>query len=643
MPAVTRVGVDTHIGHESPTPNIFHQTPYATGSSDVITNDQQTVRIGDVTECGDPAINGSSTVFINDLGVHRKDDPTGGHASWIPNASASGSSDVFIEDGDPQFEIYNLSSQPGQQIDSGRATAPVIVATPNITATPVTVTETQAATNFGATMVTDIWDDEYGVTKICEWTNPTTTVDDVLNALYTKVDIKGGDEYIAHLTWWNGQNSRNGIPLDITAKMEPEVTQSIPGFSGIYRMDLSKFQGPNNPSLNLAVGSNTVKVYQVYERDLFTKTGEVIIYRKPGNVSTFIANLRQALTDGLNNKTMNLDELIASINSWALPKHKYLTELLNNGTDVYKIPFYIIDYELDANTRTWVDDMIAGNQPRSVPDEGKTGGFQTRDYMVVNQLIRGDLAQPLKKLMTALHESSHFIFDSSPGKSWGAGDTSLFSDGTMQKLHDLWNPKMETFLPKNLKYYQYIPNKCTIPALTVTLLGVTTTVGSPTITEIHIATQDDFNYCQTLGGTWTNGGNSWKVEHTHRTDATNLSLPPGRRAVALRLQDWPDPFYITFTTLLGNLHFPILAHLGNLGLRTYASQDSDFREDELMARIYSIMATSRCLGFRKDIMPLINDYNRFINGVTFDTIPENEAILVDEEMEKLMKLDKRIY
>ena len=50
-----------------------------------------------------------------------------------------------------------------------------------------------------------------------------------------------------------------------------------------------------------------------------------------------------------------------------------------------------------------------------------------------------------------------------------------------------------------------------------------------------------------------------------------------------------------------------------------------------------------CVGFRKDIMPLINDYNRLINGVTFDTIPESEAILVDEEMERLMKLDKRVY
>ena len=640
MPAVTRVGVDKHIGHESPTPNPFHQHPYATGSSDVITNDCQTVRIGDVTECGDPAINGSSTVFIIDLGVHRKDDPTGGHASWIPNASASGSSDVFIEHGEPQFTIYNLTSQPSLPIDSGRATGPVVLGPPNITATPTTATWTQAATNYGATMITDHMDSEYGIAKICEWTNPTTTVDDVLNALYAKVDIKGGDEYIAHLTWWNTRNSINGIPQDITVKMEPEITQTVIGSSGNTKMDLSQFLV--NSTLNLLVGSNTVKVYEVYENDIFTNYGQVIIYRKPGNVSEFIASLRQALTDGLNNKTMNLDELIASINSWALPKHKYLT-YLNSGTDVYKIPFYIIDYEIDANTRTWVDDIISGNLGSSVLDPSRTGGFQYRDYMVINGLIQGDLAQPVKKLMTAIHESSHFIFDSAPGGSWGAGTTRLFSNDTMQKLHDLWNPSMETFLPKNLEYYQYIPNKCTIPALTITMQGITTTVGAPTITEIHVASMRDLNECRALGGTWTNGGNYFTKEQQHRNDATNLSLPPAARAAALSRQDWPDPFYIKFTTLMGNLHFPILQHLGNLGLATYASQDSDFREDELMARIYSIMATSRCVGFRKDIMPLINDYNRLINGVTFDTIPENEAILVDEEMERLMKLDKRIY
>ena len=93
--AVTRVGLDKHIGHLSPTPNPFHQTAYAEGSPDVFTNGAKTVRIGDKTSCTDPATGGSSTVFVNDKGVHRETDATGGHTSWVPNASNSGSDNVF--------------------------------------------------------------------------------------------------------------------------------------------------------------------------------------------------------------------------------------------------------------------------------------------------------------------------------------------------------------------------------------------------------------------------------------------------------------------------------------------------------------------------------------------------------------------
>ena len=95
MPPVTRVGLDSHVGHASPTPNPFHQTAYATGSSNVLTNGAKTTRIGDTTSCGDPATAGSGSVFVNGISVHRQGDATGGHGSWVPNASASGSSNVF--------------------------------------------------------------------------------------------------------------------------------------------------------------------------------------------------------------------------------------------------------------------------------------------------------------------------------------------------------------------------------------------------------------------------------------------------------------------------------------------------------------------------------------------------------------------
>ena len=73
MPAVTRVGLDSHVGHASPTPNPFHQTAYATGSSNVFTNSAKTVRVGDTTSCGDPATAGSPDVFVNGIAIHRSD------------------------------------------------------------------------------------------------------------------------------------------------------------------------------------------------------------------------------------------------------------------------------------------------------------------------------------------------------------------------------------------------------------------------------------------------------------------------------------------------------------------------------------------------------------------------------------------
>jgi uncharacterized Zn-binding protein involved in type VI secretion len=95
MPAVVRKDLDTHEGHASPSPGPYHQTSYNVGSPDVFTNNKPTVRIGDTTVCGDPASQGSPTVFANNIAVHRLGDATGGHGSWVPNAAATGSNNVF--------------------------------------------------------------------------------------------------------------------------------------------------------------------------------------------------------------------------------------------------------------------------------------------------------------------------------------------------------------------------------------------------------------------------------------------------------------------------------------------------------------------------------------------------------------------
>jgi len=99
MPGIVRVGLDSHVGHASPTPNPFHATAYAVGSPDVFVNGAKVVRKGDTTACGDPAVGASPNVFVNGIAVHRLGDATGGHGSWVPNASASSSSNVFANGG----------------------------------------------------------------------------------------------------------------------------------------------------------------------------------------------------------------------------------------------------------------------------------------------------------------------------------------------------------------------------------------------------------------------------------------------------------------------------------------------------------------------------------------------------------------
>jgi len=99
MPGIVRKD-DVHVGHASPTPNPKHTTPYVGGSTDVFINSKNAIRAGqDKTSCGDPAVAGSPNVFINGSPVHRRNDATGGHGSWVANAAASASTDVFANDG----------------------------------------------------------------------------------------------------------------------------------------------------------------------------------------------------------------------------------------------------------------------------------------------------------------------------------------------------------------------------------------------------------------------------------------------------------------------------------------------------------------------------------------------------------------
>jgi uncharacterized Zn-binding protein involved in type VI secretion len=94
MPSISRVELDKHIGHACII-EPYHQTPYKTGSENVFINGAAVVRIGDECACSDVAVEGSTSVFVNGIGVHRKEDATSGHGCWVANKSASGSPNVF--------------------------------------------------------------------------------------------------------------------------------------------------------------------------------------------------------------------------------------------------------------------------------------------------------------------------------------------------------------------------------------------------------------------------------------------------------------------------------------------------------------------------------------------------------------------
>lgn len=96
---VVRQGVDKHIGHASPTPNPFHQTPYSSAAQSRVYADSNLIVVnGGSTSCGDGVSGKSGKVFASGQGIHRIGDATTGHGSWPGNAAATGSSKVYAAD-----------------------------------------------------------------------------------------------------------------------------------------------------------------------------------------------------------------------------------------------------------------------------------------------------------------------------------------------------------------------------------------------------------------------------------------------------------------------------------------------------------------------------------------------------------------
>jgi uncharacterized Zn-binding protein involved in type VI secretion len=94
--SIGRAGADfasTHTPLSGGSPHI--NSPYASNSNTVLINGLSAIAIGDATLCGDIAITGSGTVFINGRAAHRNGDLLDNHVSTFTPSVCVGSGAVY--------------------------------------------------------------------------------------------------------------------------------------------------------------------------------------------------------------------------------------------------------------------------------------------------------------------------------------------------------------------------------------------------------------------------------------------------------------------------------------------------------------------------------------------------------------------
>ena len=85
--SIARAGADyatTHTPLGGGSPHI--NSPYASNSNTVLINGLSAIAVGDVTQCGEIAITGSSTVYVNGRAAHCNGNMLDSHEySWTPS------------------------------------------------------------------------------------------------------------------------------------------------------------------------------------------------------------------------------------------------------------------------------------------------------------------------------------------------------------------------------------------------------------------------------------------------------------------------------------------------------------------------------------------------------------------------------
>ncbi len=94
---IARSGADyatTHVPLNGPPP-VHTNPPYASNSNTVYINGLTAVGVGDSTTCGEKALQGSGTVFINGKPAHRNSDMCDSHAFTFTPSICISSSNVY--------------------------------------------------------------------------------------------------------------------------------------------------------------------------------------------------------------------------------------------------------------------------------------------------------------------------------------------------------------------------------------------------------------------------------------------------------------------------------------------------------------------------------------------------------------------
>ena len=317
--------------------------------------------------------------------------------------------------------------------------------------------------------------------------------------------------------------------------------------------------------------------YKGFRHTINSNLMDYYFYRSGDVKSEALTMLKSELSGTTTSISYNYDEVYDSIDSWPNAVHIYVMDWFKvNSTD----HTYLI--------------------PSTTPDTGWTAGFFIPDSLlhpnghVVMGLSTGSARD---QLSTLFHEvGGHGMHR--PGNNWGgdfsstSGDSSILSNVQTSNLRD----SFKNYDSDRIVDVNKIANQMT-----------------PVIASYQNNRQ-----------AWLNSINVNGITH-----AITKGL------AAQKAKDFAE--YERLRILHGSLKHKYFDELPLTNLRNLESYQSDNIEEEFLSRIYSIMATNKCVTFVDDIWPVMTQSIPTLN-IDLKTAKQIDIIMRDE-----MMLNQRTY